>query len=221
MSARRDPEGRKRALAAAVVEVVAEVGVGRTTHRMVAARAGVPLGATTYYFPTLGDLIAAGLALVSDSIACDLDAWREAIYGNAAMPVSGDTGAREDAAGALSRLVGEYVADQPKALLEYELYLAAARAPALRPLARAWLDGVHELLAPVMGDAGARAVSALIDGAMLQAVVTGDPIDPAGLAAAIRCLTPDAHPSGDHEDGQREHEQRARRPEESEPGRGA
>ncbi|MEV8517768.1 TetR family transcriptional regulator [Dactylosporangium sp. NPDC051484] len=168
----------------AVVEVVAEVGVGRTTHRMVAARAGVPLGATTYYFPTLGDLIAAGLALVSDSTVCELDAWREAMYSG--------TGAREDVAGVLSRLVAQYVADQPKALLEYELYLAAARAPALRPLAGAWLDGVHELLAPAVGDAGARAVSALIDGVMLQAVVTGEPIDQAGLAAAIRCLTADA-----------------------------
>ncbi|MER7008865.1 TetR family transcriptional regulator [Dactylosporangium sp. NPDC000555] len=192
MNARRDPEGRKRALAMAVVEVVAEVGVGRTTHRMVAARAGVPLGATTYYFPTLGDLIAAGLALVSDSIACDLDAWREAVYAAKAEAGASDTGAREDVAGVLSRLAGEYVADQPKALLEYELYLAAARTPALRPFARAWLDGVHKLLAPVVGDAVARAVTALIDGVMLQAVVTGDPVDRAGLAAAIRCLTADA-----------------------------
>src|SRR4051812_50203519 len=89
MGARRDPEGRKRALAEAVVEVVAEVGVGRTTHRMVAARAGVPLGATTYYFPTLGDLVAAGLALVSDSIAQDLEQWRGA---DAGEPEGGGAG---------------------------------------------------------------------------------------------------------------------------------
>jgi DNA-binding transcriptional regulator YbjK len=178
VGARKDPQGRKRALAAAVVEVVAEVGVGRVTHRMVAARAAVPLGATTYYFPTLADLVAAGLALVSESIARELDAWREALRG-------------QELADGLSRLVGEYVADQPKALLEYELYLAAARTPALRPLARAWLDGVHELLAPVAGDRAARAVSALVDGAMLQAVVTGDPIDRGALAAAIRRLIRD------------------------------
>jgi DNA-binding transcriptional regulator YbjK len=178
MGARRDPEGRKRALAEAVVEVVAEVGVGRTTHRMVAARAGVPLGATTYYFPTLGDLVAAGLALVSDSIAQDLEQWRAAI---ADEP-------ERDVAAAVSRLVAQYVADQPKALLEYELYLAAARVPALRPLARAWLDGVHRLLAPRTGERAARAISALIDGAMLQSVVTGEPIEPDGLAEAIRDL---------------------------------
>ncbi|HTJ38179.1 MAG TPA: TetR family transcriptional regulator [Dactylosporangium sp.] len=177
MSARRDPEGRKRALAQAVVEVVAEVGVGRTTHRMVASRAGVPLGATTYYFPTLGDLIAAGLALVSESVACELEQWREALE-----PGAGDLAER------LSLMVAEYVADQPKALLEYELYLAAARSPALRPLARAWLDGVHELLLPAVGEAPARAISALLDGAMLQSVVTGDPIDSSALAAAIRSL---------------------------------
>ncbi|GAA4255574.1 TetR/AcrR family transcriptional regulator [Dactylosporangium darangshiense] len=182
MSARRDPEGRKRALAQAVVEVVAEVGVGRTTHRMVASRAGVPLGATTYYFPTLGDLIAAGLALVSESVACELEQWREALE-----PGAGDLGAG-DLAERLSLMVAEYVADQPKALLEYELYLAAARSPALRPLARAWLDGVHELLLPAVGEAPARAISALLDGAMLQSVVTGDPIDSSALAAAVRSL---------------------------------
>nr|BFE58666.1 TetR/AcrR family transcriptional regulator [Dactylosporangium thailandense] len=177
VNARRDPEGRKRALAEAVVEVVAEVGVGKTTHRMVASRAGVPLGATTYYFPTLPDLIAAGLALVSDSVAADLADWRAAIEREP-----------DDLAGALSRKVAAYVADQPKALLEYELYLAAARVPALRPLARAWLDGVHAILAPRTGDAAARAISALVDGAMLQAVVTGETVEPEGLAAAIRDL---------------------------------
>src|SRR4051794_28381575 len=145
---------------------------------MVAARAGVPLGATTYYFPTLGDLIASGLALVSDSIARDLEQWRTAI----------EADPERDVAAAVSRLVAQYVADQPKALLEYELYLAAARVPALRPLARAWLDGVHQLLAPRTGETAARAISALVDGAMLQAVVTGEPIEPAGLAEAIRDL---------------------------------
>ncbi|WP_426514363.1 TetR/AcrR family transcriptional regulator [Dactylosporangium sp. McL0621] len=177
MNARRDPEGRKRALAQAVVEVVAEVGVGRTTHRMVARRAGVPLGATTYYFPTLADLVAAGLALVSDSVGVELERWRVAVEREP-----------DKLAEVLSRLVADYVADQPKALLEYELYLAAARVPALRPLARAWLDGVHLMLAPRTGEAAARAISGLIDGVMLQAVVTGEAVPREALAVAIRQL---------------------------------
>jgi DNA-binding transcriptional regulator YbjK len=189
MGTRQDPEGRKRALAQAVVAVVAEVGVGRTTHRMVAARARVPLGATTYYFPTLADLIAAGLALVSDSVTCELEAWRTALATGAGSADGADGTVRADElAVRLSRLVARYVADQPKALLEYELYLAAARSPALRPLARAWLDGVHALLAPAVGDGPARSISALVDGAMLQAVVTGERIDERGLTAAIRKL---------------------------------
>ncbi|MFD0577766.1 hypothetical protein [Dactylosporangium darangshiense] len=111
-----------------------------------------------------------------------LEQWREALE-----PGAGDLGAG-DLAERLSLMVAEYVADQPKALLEYELYLAAARSPALRPLARAWLDGVHELLLPAVGEAPARAISALLDGAMLQSVVTGDPIDSSALAAAVRSL---------------------------------
>lgn len=73
----RDPEARRAALAAATMEVIAEAGVGRTTHRAVAAKAGLPLGATTYYFPTLDDLIAAGLRHAVDHLQTDLDEWAE------------------------------------------------------------------------------------------------------------------------------------------------
>jgi len=64
----RDPQARRDALAAATIEIVAEMGIGRTTHRAVAARAGLPLGATTYYFPTLDALITAALQKAADDL---------------------------------------------------------------------------------------------------------------------------------------------------------
>ncbi|MGX7673553.1 TetR/AcrR family transcriptional regulator [Plantactinospora sp. DSM 117369] len=172
----RDPEARRAALAAAAIEVIAELGIARTTHRAVAARAGLPLGATTYYFPTLDDLVAAGLALATEALRADLRSW------------AGRLDAAEDLPDALLGLVEEYLTDRQRVRLEYDLYLAAARDPALRPLAEAWLHGFRDLLEPRLGRDVTRAVVALLDGAMLQALVTDTDLDSPALTAAIRCL---------------------------------
>lgn len=172
----RDPEARRAALAAAVVEVVAEVGIGRTTHRLVAARADLPLGATTYYFPTLDALVAAGLTHAAEALRAELDAWAARLD------------AAADPAATLAEMVAAYLADRRRARVEYELYVAAARDPALRPLAEAWLRGLRDLLAPHAGEA-APAVAALLDGAVIQCLATETDLDPAAVAAAIRRLT--------------------------------
>lgn len=173
----RDPAGRRRALITATVEVIAEVGVGRVTHRAVAARAEVPLGATTYYFPTLGDLIAAGLAEVAARVRTDVEGWAAELGDGRDLPV------------VLSRLVGRYLADRSRALLTYELYLAAARDPRLRPAARAWLGGVRELLTPMTGAASAQTIVALIDGVLVQALGTDEPYDAEALERALLMLS--------------------------------
>ncbi|GAA3740592.1 TetR/AcrR family transcriptional regulator [Plantactinospora mayteni] len=174
----RDPEGRRAALATAAIEVIAEVGIARTTHRAVAARAGLPLGATTYYFPSLDDLVAAGLAVATEALGAELRSWAERL----------DTA--EDLPGALIGLVEAYLTDRRRARLEYDLYLAAARDPALRPLAEGCLHGFRDLLEPRLGPEAARVVVALLDGAMLQALVTDTDLDGPALTAAIRRLHP-------------------------------
>lgn len=160
-----------------MIEVVAELGIGRTTHRAVAARAGLPLGATTYYFPTLDDLIAAGLQRATEAQEEDLLRWADRLRDSPDLPAT------------LVTLVEEYLQDQSRAQIEYELYVAAARNPALRPYAAAWLDGLHALLAPQIGPAAAAHVSALLDGVMLQTLVMKTPVDAPALTDAIRRLT--------------------------------
>jgi len=174
----RDPQARREALAAAVIETIAEVGIERTTHRAVAARAGLPLGATTYYFPTLDDLIAAGLRRAVDAVDADLLTWSARLAGD------------DDLASTLAELVRCYLADRRRARIEYELYVAAARDPALRPLAESWLHGLRGLLEPHVGPGAARDLGAFLDGVMLQALVTGGEPDTAAVAATIRRLTP-------------------------------
>jgi DNA-binding transcriptional regulator YbjK len=172
----RDPEGRRRALSAAVIDVISDVGVGRVTHRAVATRAGVPLGATTYYYPTLSDLVASGLEELADRAQAEVQSWAEEVGDGDELPAT------------LTNLAFRYLNDRPRALLEYELYLAAARNPHLRPLASIWPDGVRDLLSPITGPASASAVCALIDGFLLQAVVTGQEPDRDHLQTALAQL---------------------------------
>ncbi|TDB90075.1 TetR family transcriptional regulator [Micromonospora fluostatini] len=173
----RDPEGRRRAILAAALEVIAEVGVGRTTHRAVAGRAGVPLGATTYYFPSLADLVAAALAQAHADLDVELGTWAAHLGDGTDLPAR------------LTRLLCGYLADRGRALTEFESYLAAARDPELRGLAMAWVDTLRQVLTPLVGDEAARSVVALLDGVALQHLATGDPFDTALVEAAVTALT--------------------------------
>ncbi|MBL7260569.1 TetR family transcriptional regulator [Actinoplanes sp. LDG1-01] len=173
----RDPEARRRALAAAALEVISESGLARTSHRAVAAKADLPLGATTYYFPTLDDLIAAGLQLAAAGLQDDFDRW------------AGRLREADDIPAAVAELIVEYLADRRRAQLECELYVAAARDAALRPLAMAWLTGMRDILEPHLGHDATHDVMALFDGVTLQALITGQEVDPVALTATVRRLT--------------------------------
>lgn len=172
----RDPEGRKHALAVATLEVIAEVGIGRTTHRAVAARADVPLGATTYYFPTLADLIAAGLAYASTDLDRLMRDWADQLGDGTNLPER------------CTELLAGYLADPARVITEYELFLAAARTPDLRPLADSWLVQIRQILTPLVGEQRAWALAALIDGIALQCLATHSPLDRTATETAIRAL---------------------------------
>jgi DNA-binding transcriptional regulator YbjK len=174
--AARDPVGRRRTILEAAVRCIAEVGSGDVTHRLIAARAGVPLGSTTYYFPSLPALVAAALEDVAATTRADVDRWRARL----------DTAA--DPEGTLVDLLQDYLADRSRAVLECELYLAAARDEQLRPAARIWIDGLRDVFAARFGPASAGPLAALVDGMLLQALVTGEELDGAAVAASIRGL---------------------------------
>jgi TetR/AcrR family transcriptional regulator, regulator of biofilm formation and stress response len=177
LSARRDPEGRRRAIVRAAVETIAEVGIGQVTHRRIAARAGVPLGSTTYYFPTLDDLVAAALLEATETARAGLEAWAAELTTSDDLPT------------AFVELARGYLADRDRALLEYELCLAAARTTQLRQHAELWIDGLRGICARLAGGSERGfALAALVDGAMLHALVTGDDLDAAGLRAGVEVL---------------------------------
>jgi DNA-binding transcriptional regulator YbjK len=161
MARRYDPERRQRIIDAAI-RVVGERGIAGLSHRAVAAEADVPLGSTTYHFSTLDDLLVAALQQAVET------------SGRALRARPGLTDPGTDLAGELALLVEEMVTrDRARTELEYELYLAALRHEAVRPIAAGWVDLVAEVVARRTDPETARALGALADGLCLQALLTG------------------------------------------------
>ncbi|MFG2548990.1 TetR/AcrR family transcriptional regulator [Streptomyces sp. NPDC048581] len=165
MARRYDPERRQRIIDAAI-RVVGEKGIAGLSHRTVAAEADVPLGSTTYHFKTLDDLLVAALRQANEGFAKVL-----ASRGGLEDPEA-------DLAAELAGWMGEWLAgDRTGVELEYELYLAALRRPALRAVADEWARDLAERLSRRTDPVTARALVALLDGICLQVLLTEAPYD--------------------------------------------
>ncbi|MBT2902244.1 MULTISPECIES: TetR family transcriptional regulator [unclassified Streptomyces] len=167
MARRYDP-GRRTKIIDAALRVIAADGISGLSHRTVAAEADVPLGSTTYHFGSLDELLVAALRRCNENFVRELRG-SEALAG----PV-GSAGLAEE----LTRLLGRWFAGERGAIeLEYELYLAALRRPALRPVAAEWTEEAVELLSRHTDPQTARALVALMDGVCLQVLLTGGAFD--------------------------------------------
>lgn len=70
---RASAQRRRAALLDAAEQLVAEVGAGAVTHRAVAARAGVPLSTTSYFFSSIDDLVTEALRQSAQGRVTDFD----------------------------------------------------------------------------------------------------------------------------------------------------
>ncbi|MGW1159907.1 TetR/AcrR family transcriptional regulator [Streptomyces sp. NPDC002513] len=165
MPRRYDPERRQRIVDAAI-RVAGRKGLAGLSHRSVAAEADVPLGSTTYHFKTLDELMVAALRQTNEGFATML--------AESGLPQA----AEGDLAADLARALGEWLGrDRTGVELEYELYLAALRRPALRPVAAEWTEETAKLLSRGTDPVTARALLALMDGICLQVLLTGAEYD--------------------------------------------
>ncbi|MCT6776986.1 TetR/AcrR family transcriptional regulator [Streptomyces rubiginosohelvolus] len=173
MARRYDPERRTRIIDAALTVIAAD-GIAGLSHRTVAAEADVPLGSTTYHFASLDELLVAALRRCNENFVQALRA-----SGLFAEEGDGERGVAEaDLAGELTRLLDRWFAGERGAIeLEYELYLAALRRPALRPVAAEWTEEAVALLSRRTDPETARALVALMDGVCLQVLLTGGTFD--------------------------------------------
>lgn len=181
-------EMRRAALVTAAVAVVGEGGPAEFSARAVATQAKLPLGAVSYYFPVLDELLGEALAAV-------LSAWLE--HGES---VAATTKGRGIACAAAAITAALLPAGGPDAVRHrYEHLLAAGRNPVAAAAMAALRPELEGLVArilisttvstPLTSDA----LLALVDGAALGGVAEGAD-DAVGrvrttLAEALRAST--------------------------------
>ncbi|MFJ3940760.1 TetR/AcrR family transcriptional regulator [Streptomyces parvus] len=182
MARRYDP-GRRTRIIDAALTVIAADGIAGLSHRTVAAEADVPLGSTTYHFASLDELLVAALRRCNENFVQALRSSGLFAEEGDAGPGEGDAGQGAEGAGLaeeLTRLLDRWFAGERGAIeLEYELYLAALRRPALRPVAAEWTAEAVALLSRRTDPETARALVALMDGVCLQVLLTGGTFDAA------------------------------------------
>lgn len=182
---------RREQLARAAADLVRAEGPAALSHRAVAARAGLPLAATTYYYRGLDDLAAAaGSALVADWVA----------HADGVLRRVRSRAAPTDPVGAVVEAVLP-PGDDAAVRAHYEQLLAAARVPALAAAlgaGRVRLDAVlAELLTALGLDGVAPATAlALVDGAVVAAASEGRPVRQTARALLAGALTAGRPPRG-------------------------
>lgn len=157
-------EKRRAEIIEATLRVIERDGVAGVTHRTVAREAGVPPASTTYHFASLDDLLIATLISCAQEMATDVYWMIDHIRSH------GREGASEVAA-----LVAEALGPRRgRTMAEYELYLLAARRPALRPAARRWLDVLTSMVRHD-DEVAFRVFLAAIDGLLIQGLLDDEP----------------------------------------------
>lgn len=179
---RRDPEGRRRAILDAAVELIVESGPASITHRAIAARAGVSLGSTTQYFASIDELRELALQRIAEGIDRSLAEME------AAIPIL-----LTDPERALAPL-HDFLRDSNAVYGELALIASGAADPSMRELARRWSDRLTEFLSPHIGRTRASALTLYLDGATVHAGLHDEPLGREEITAAIRALLamPDA-----------------------------
>ncbi|MFB6396091.1 TetR/AcrR family transcriptional regulator [Polymorphospora lycopeni] len=173
---RRDPEGRRRAIVEAAAALIVEDGLTDLTHRRVAARAGVSLSATTYYFSSLEELSEEALRLLADRIDTELAAVAETLAAHGGDPA------------VLAGILHGYLLEPTRVQADTALYLAATQRPALRPLALRWFDGLVEVLSNHVDAGTATALAVYADGVTVHAMLHDEILDLAAITRAVTAL---------------------------------
>ncbi|WP_026929680.1 TetR/AcrR family transcriptional regulator [Glycomyces tenuis] len=171
-----DP-GRKRRILDAALDVIAEAGVHKTTHRRIAARAEVPLGSLTYYFDGIDDLLVQAFARLSDTMSVH---YRRTLESAAT---------RAEAEDAIVELIcGPAYASSREMTLIFEMYGYANHHPQVMDIARAWLHRSRESLSLHFPEHVCLALDVLIEGWPIHRVFEGAPLDRALVAATVHTI---------------------------------
>lgn len=185
---------RREALVGAAASLLLERGITGISHRAVAARADLPVAATTYYFASLADL-------THDALQRVIDGWRLAAQGLVER-LPAQLGPRQVAAAVLeiatARPAEASATHVGGVMVMYERYLESGRHERLRPVVHTYNEELLRLVQVVLQRGGlaadratARLALAVVDGASIYAIAEGvAPAAPATelLADLVRLL---------------------------------
>lgn len=189
---RYDPERKEKILDKAF-ELIAENGVAGISHRLIAVRAGVPLGSMTYHFKSMDEL----LFLVFSRFARENAEFVKSRMEKAETP--------EAAILAFASIMTdrEWVNPQNMAVL-YEFYSLATREPSYRQILKDWSDSTRHSLRQFFSPATARAFDVCIEGVLLQNFLNPEGgMSPEEIIALLRrislpSVTTSAHVTTEH-----------------------
>lgn len=137
-------EERRERILRATLAVIGRAGIGAVTHRSVAEEAGVPLGSLTYWFGTKDDLLREALRRFVADESERLRAVAERL-GSGVDPAV----LAHEFADVLATNTGD------EQIAQFELYLEAARNPALRDIAEESFRAYEDVAVAALRAAGA------------------------------------------------------------------
>ncbi len=158
---------RKGRILESALTVIGRDGLAALSMRSLAAEAGLPLGALSYYFVNKKQLIGE---------AFDAHAHRELQRVVQTIALIGDAGSAADLAGRLADFVIDGLANDENALVaEYEFLVEASRRPEIARASTAWQQALHAQLANVLGRLGSSEPST--DARLIMATIAGLEVD--------------------------------------------
>lgn len=175
---RRNDPGRRDRIVDACLEVIAGSGVAGTSHRKVAAQAAVPLGAMTYYFDGIDDLLRAAFTRFATTIS---DRFERR------MASAPHRAAARDAVAAI--ILEDVFGDARELVLSHELYTLAARDPTYRSITAEWMRRSRAALERHFDPETARLLDALIEGLTIHRALDSGARDPRDVRTAIARIT--------------------------------
>lgn len=153
---KRDPQGRRRAIAQAAAELLLFEGPKSVTHRSVVKKAQVPLGSTTQYFSSINELKRAGYDVISRGVERGYDEL-----------IAQSEKAKNDSE-ALAVCIYDYVTNIEEVRADMVLSAAAIKDEELRALLERNNERYEASLKQYMSDNQAKMISVFTNGLMLE-----------------------------------------------------
>lgn len=158
---------RRTEIIDAAIEVMARVGLAGLSMRAVAAQAGIPLGALSYYFTDKADLVAQAFQQLSDREIDRVVRTADLLEPTMTAEQLGDLVA--------DMIIDGFTAPQGAIVARYELVTEASRDERLRPMFEAWYAAMVPALSRLFRDLGSHQPE--LDSRTVMAVMAGLEID--------------------------------------------